>query len=107
MYNPSEIVEEVSLVESDAGYYWVRLQDISTGEIQDIPIEPEPNSNVVSFWIAGAGNCDCVRYRTFYRGKDQNQNQNQNPPDYPCGHERIRLLGIWDRTGYEIHHEDV
>src|SRR5579863_6927442 len=93
-YDPSDGAEEVGFIaDGISGFFWVRLEDTQTGEIEDIPVNGE---DVVYWWSYGIGRCDCVRYRAFI------QNRNQDGPAL-CGHSRMRLLGIWHRGREQIH----
>jgi hypothetical protein len=95
-YDPSDGAEEVGFIATGGltGFFWIRLEDTTTGEIEDIPVNGD---DVVYWWSYGVGKCDCVRYRAFM------QNRNQNAPNAPCGHSRMRLLGIWNRGKEQIH----
>lgn len=102
-YNPSydDIeVGSIGIVEPlgfPSGFYWIRLQDTHTTEIQDIPIHGE---DVVYWWSYGLGRCDCVRWRAF------NEIKRKAFFAIPCNSRpgnRMRLLGIWNRGGEQIH----
>lgn len=99
MYDPSDdadigIVEPVGFAPD---FYWIRLLDRQTGEIEDVPINGQ---DVVYWWSYGLGRCDCVRWRAF------NEARLSVRPDIPCASRpgnRMRLLGIWDRGGEQVH----
>lgn len=94
-YDPSDGAEELGFTSVPAGvaFFWIRLEDTQTGEIQDVPINGE---DVIYWWSNGVGRCDCVRYRAFQQVKHQDG-------QIPCGHSRMRLLGIWNRSKEQIH----
>ena len=80
-----------------ADYYLIRLEDTETGEVEDIPID---GADVVYWWTHGLGSCDCVRWRAF------TQARLSMAPDIPCARQpsnRLRLRGIWNRGGEQIH----
>jgi len=77
--------------------YFVRLEDTTTGETEDIPIK---GADVVFWWTQGVGRCDCVRWRAFIQARQENY------PDIPCAPgDRMRLRGIW-RRDEQIHPGD-
>lgn len=98
-YDPSDCGDDTIVVGAGPvdGFYWLRLRDNQTGEIEDIPIH---GKDVIYWWTVGIGRCDCVRARAIATIRGQ-----QNP-DLPCGFTRFRLVGIWDRAGNQIHEGD-
>ena len=102
MYDPIDGPDDIQPFNL-GGFYWIRLQDNTTGDIEDVPIEGE---DVIHWWTRGVGRCDCVRYRAFqqirgeYSGVPRNFDKLFSPAE--CGKTRMRLLGIWDRDGLQI-----
>jgi hypothetical protein len=106
MYDPceisSEIVQELAPIVVAQDFYWVRLQDLASQEIEDVPVFTEPNETQSSFvtnWTEGAARCDCVRALTFYKVRGLERHMK-------CGYKRMRLLGIWTPQGELIHAGD-
>lgn len=99
MYNPCEIDEEIAVL---SDFYWVRLQDMTSQQIEDVPVYTEQNDTPASFvhnWTAGAARCDCVRALAFYKVRGLERHMK-------CGYKRMRLLGIWTPQGELIHAGD-
>lgn len=92
--------QSVAAVEADPpSFYWVRLLNTASQEIEDIPVQMDRNDNQANFvltWTQGAARCDCIRGLTFYKIRNQEQHMK-------CGYSRMRLLGIWNPEGELIH----
>lgn len=68
----------------------ITLEDKKTNIVKNIEYEWEGSDEGIDFYFKeGNLSCDCNRYNLFYDDAD---------PDYPCGHERFKLLGIEEKN---------